>query len=273
MLRLITTTKENPLMTALGNIGQREIKTVKSFIDTIYFACEVILRMFKYRTYNSAMRMVLLNQIYFTSVQILPAFLIVSIVLGSLLIGIVFQLLKQLGLTDYFGNVLMGLIVTELSPLFTVLLITLRSASAINTEMAVMKVNSEIKTLEIFRIDVIDYLLIPRIINGVVSLVLLSSLFSIVLMFSGILFSWIIFGMSMDVYVNILLNSANFSDMVITLVKCAIFGFFITLIPIRFGLRASHEFTSIPISVSGGMVNVFTAIIIIEVLALVTKLF
>jgi phospholipid/cholesterol/gamma-HCH transport system permease protein len=260
-------------MDLLENIGRLEIDTAKSFIDTISFARKVILRMFQRRTYNSAMRMVLVNQIYFTSVQILPVFLFVSIVLGSLLIGIAFQLLKQLSLADYLGNVLMGLIVTELSPFFTVLFITLRSSSAINTEMAVMKVDGEIKTLETFRIDVINYLLIPRIITGIISLVLLSSLFSIVLLFSGMLFSWAIFGISIDVYSNILLNSANFSDMVITLIKCAIFGFFVTLIPIRFGLRASKEFTSIPIAVSGGMVNVFTAIIIIEVLSLITKLF
>jgi phospholipid/cholesterol/gamma-HCH transport system permease protein len=260
-------------MDVLENLGRLGVKTARSFTDTIAFASKVLFRMFRCRTYNSAMRTVLISQIYFTSVQILPVFLLVSIVLGSLLIGIVFQLLKQLGLTDYFGNVLMGLIVTELSPFFTVLFITLRSASAINAEMAVMKVNGEIKTLETFRIDVINYLLIPRIINGIVSLVLLSSLFSIVLMFSGILFSRIIFGMSTDVYVNILLNSTNFSDIIISLIKCAVFGFFITLIPIRFGLRASHEFTSIPIAVSGGMVSVFTAIIIIEVLSLITKLF
>jgi phospholipid/cholesterol/gamma-HCH transport system permease protein len=260
-------------MDILENIGTLADKAAKSFTETISFANKVVFRMFQPRTYNSAMRMVLINQIYFTSVQILPVFLFVSILLGSLLIGIVFQILKQLGLTDFFGNVLMGLIVTELSPFFTVFFITLRSSSAINTEMAVMKVHGEITTLETFRIDIIDYLVIPRIINGIVSLVLLSSLFSIVLMFSGILFSSIIFGMSVDVYTNILLNSAVFSDMIISLIKCAVFGFFITLIPIRYGLHASEEFTSIPISVSGGMVSVFTAIIIIEVLSLITKLF
>jgi len=260
-------------MDVLENIGHLIIKTAKTFVETISFARRVVVRMFQPHTYNSAMRMVLINQIYFTSVQILPVFLLVSIVLGSFLIGIVFQLLKQLGLTDYFGNVLMGLIVTDLSPFFTVLFITLRSSSAINTEIAVMKVNSEIKTLETFRIDVINYLIIPRIINGIVSLVLLSSLFSIVLMFSGILFSSVIFGMSIDVYSNILVNSAVFSDMIISLIKCAVFGFFITLIPIRYGLQASQEFTSIPIAVSSGMVSVFTAIIIIEVMSLITKLF
>ena len=273
MLRLHISSLEIGLMFFLEKIGHFETKLLKSFTDIFFFAGKVLLRMFRRKTYSSATRSVLVNQIYFTSVQILPVFIAVSIIFGSFLIGIVFQLLKGFGLTDLFGNVLMGLIVTELSPFFTVLLITLRSGSAINTELAVMKVSGEIKTLETFRIDVIDYLLVPRVINGIVSLVLLSSLFSVVLMFSGILFSNLIFGMGIDAYTSILLNSANFSDIVIALVKCAIFGFFITLIPIRSGLRASHELTSIPIAVSGGMVNVFTAIMIIEVLSLITKLF
>lgn len=260
-------------MAILEDIGRREITTSMSFLDTISFAFKVAGRMFQPRIYNSAMRMVLINQIYFTSVQIVPVFLAASIILGSLLIGIVFEFLKMLNLTAYLGNVLMGLIVTELSPLFTVFFMTLRSSSAINTEMAVMKVDGEINTLEVFRIDVIDYLLVPRIISGIISLVLLSSLFSIALMASGIIISWVIFGISIDLYSNILLTSADFFDIVISLIKCAVFGFFITLIPIQSGLRASREFTSIPIAVSNGMVNVFTAIIIIEVLSLVIKLF
>jgi phospholipid/cholesterol/gamma-HCH transport system permease protein len=232
----------------------------------------VLSRMFRRKTYNSAMREVLINQIYFTSVQILPLFLLVSILFGSLLIGIVFTLLKDFGLTELIGHVLMGLVVTELCPFLTVLLITLRSSAAINTEMAVMKVNREVHSLEAFRIDIMDYLLAPRVINGIISIVLLSSLFSIVLLGSGVLFSSLIFGMSMDVYTDIILNSTSFFDIFLALLKCAVFGFLITLIPIRQGLQASYELTSIPISVSGGMVKVFASILIIEVLSLLTKL-
>ncbi len=217
------------------------------------------------------MRNVLVNQIYFTSVQILPVFLLVSIVFGSVLIGIVFTLLKELGLTYFIGHVLMGLIVTELSPFLTVLLITLRSSAAINTEMAVMKVNREIQTLETFHIDVMDYLLAPRVINGIISIVLLSSLFSIVLLVSGFLFLKVFFGMSIDVYAVDLLNSAVFSDLVILFAKCITLGFFIALIPIRRGMTATEELTSIPISVLNGMVKVFIAIIMIEVLSLIIR--
>lgn len=256
----------------LESLGRRVIETLAAFSGTIAFGGHVFARLFQRRTYSIAMREVLVNQIYFTSVQILPVFLLVSIIFGSLLIGIVFSLLKGLGLSEFIGHVLMGLIVTELSPFLTVLLITLRSSAAINTEIAVMKVNNEIKTLETFRIDVIDYLVAPRIINGIVSIVLLSSLFSIVLLVSGILFSRLIFGMGIDVYSNLLLSSTNFSDISIALLKCAVYGFFITLIPIRFGLQASHELTSIPIVVSRGMINVFSSILIIEVLSLLIKL-
>ena len=256
----------------LESAGHSILSASRTFGDTLLFSAKVALRLFQPRAYNKATRDVLVNQIYFTSVQILPVFLTASIAFASLLVGIVFQSLKDLGLTEYFGHVLMGLIVTELSPLFTVLLITLRSSSAINAEVAVMKSNRELKTLEMFPIDLVDYLVVPRIINGMLSLVLLSSLFSTVLMASGILFSGVIFDMSVDVYTNILLNSTSFSAIFIALVKCAVYGFFITLIPIRSGLRATRELTSIPITVSRGMVNVFSAILIIEVLSLLTKL-
>lgn len=250
-------------------IGKTSMDATATFRDILSFAFTILFRMFQKKTYSSAMKMVLVNQIYFTSVQILPLFIGISIIFGSLLIGIVLQIIKNLGLAEYLGRILMGVVVTELSPFVTVLLIALRSSSAINAEIAVMKVNKELRILDTFNIDVIDYLFIPRIINGVVSVVLLSALFSILALASGMLFSKLIFGMSFDVYKNVLLNSANFYDIVISLIKCCTFGFFITLIPIRSGLSASDDLTSIPVSVLRGMVDVFIAIVFIEVLSLI----
>jgi phospholipid/cholesterol/gamma-HCH transport system permease protein len=70
-------------------------------------------------------------------------------------------------------------------------------------------------------------------------------------------------------YTAILVESTSFTDILVMLLKCATLGFFIVLIPIRFGMSATHELTSIPVSVLNGMVNVFIAIIIIEVLSLI----
>ena len=259
------------MIAAIENIGRFTLNTSSSLGGTLTFAAQVILRMFEKRSYNSASRMVFINQIYFTAVQILPLFLFVAVIFGSLVNGMAFQVIKNLGLTEYLGHLLMGFIVTEISPFITVLLIALRSSSAINTEIAVMKVNRELDTLESFNIDLIRYLFIPRILSGMISMVLLSGLFSLVVLSMGLLVSSLIFGTSVDAYIGALLRSADLADVIVVLIKCATFGFFITLIPIRLGLNASQELTSIPIAVLNGMVKVFLAIVVIEVLSSIVR--
>jgi len=259
------------MMTAIGIMGRGVLDTFHSLRSTLWFAAQVITRLFEPRTYNSASRMVFINQFYFTSVQILPLFLFVAVIFGSLVNGMAFQVIKNLGLNDYLGRLLMGFVVTEVAPFVTVLLIALRSSSAINAEIAVMKVNGELNTLDTFNIDLIDYLFVPRILNGMLSMVLLSSLFSQVVLAIGLFVSSAVFGTSVDAYIETLLQSASLLDIVIVLFKCATFGFFITLIPIRRGLNASRELTSIPIAVLNGMVKVFLAIVVIEVLSSIVR--
>jgi len=145
----------------------------------------------------------------------------------------------------------------EISPLVTVLLIALRSSSAINAEIAVMKVTRELNTLEAFDINLTRYLFIPRIVSGMISMVLLSGLFSLVVLAIGLLVSRLIFGTSVDACLDTLLRAADLAGVLVVLIKCATFGFFITLILIRLGLNASQELTSIPVSVLNGMVKVF----------------
>lgn len=259
------------MISAIESIGRFTLDTSRSLQGTIAFAAEVVLGMFEKRAYNSASRAVLINQIYFTAVQILPLFVFVAVIFGSLVNGMAFQAIKDLGLTEYMGHLLMGFVVTELSPFVTVLLIALRSSSAINTEIAVMKVNRELKTLEDFNIDLMHYLFIPRIFSGMISMVLLSGLFSLVVLAIGLLVSRLIFGTSVDAYLGVLVRATDLTDVIVVLLKCATFGFFITLIPIRLGLNASQELTSIPVAVLNGMVKVFLAIVVIEVLSSIVR--
>lgn len=254
-------------------IGRGAISTIVSFLNTILSALTILSKVFRRKTYNSATFSVFIHQIYYTSVEILPLFIAVSVLLGTLIMGILFKTMKDVGLDQYLGNILVGFAVTEVSPFVTVLLLALRSSSAINTEIAVMKVNKEIDTLKAFQIDEDCYLFLPRILNGMVSLVLLNGLFSIILITSGFLFSQLIFGMGLNTYSRLLANSIHLSDSIILTVKCMTFGFFITLIPILSGLRTSYDLTSIPVSVLHGMIRVFIAIIIIEVLSLVARFF
>ena len=249
-------------------IGKGAYKNFRFFKNTFFLTLHIVTHLFKRKTYNNASRMVFIHQFYYTAVQVLPLFILMAVIFGTIVNGMAFQVIKNLGLTDYLGSLLMGFIVTEISPFVTVLLIALRSSSAINAEIAVMKVNRELDTLNIFNIDLITYLLVPRILCGMLSMVLLSSLFSILVLAIGLFVSSAVFGMGVDDYVGVLLQSTSLQDIIITLLKCGTFGFFIILIPIRCGLNASEEdLTSIPKSVLIGMVRVFLAIVFIEVIS------
>jgi len=253
-------------------IGRAAMLAGASFGKELAFSFKVFVNLFRRDTYNSASRTVLVNQIYFTSVQILPLFIVVAITSGVLINGILFQMVKSLGLTDYLGKLLTGFVVTELAPFVTVMLIALRSSSAINTEIAVMKVNGELHALDVFGIDRIAYLFIPRIISVGVSMVLLTSLFALVVLSVGLLVSGLVFGTDADTYIEILLSSADLPDIILVLFKSAAFGFFISLIPIRSGLTATRELSSIPVAVLNGMIRVFLVIITIEALSLIPRL-
>ena len=256
-------------MDFVGRLGLSAIRAARTLSDTLSFAFQILVKMIDRETYNSAVRLVLFRQVYFTAVQILPMFLSIAVIFGAVVVGISAQYMKDLGLSEFFGQMLRGFVVTEISPFFTVLLIALRSCSAINTEIAVMKVSKELRALEAFHIDPARYLFVPRIVNGMVSVTLLSSLFAVAVLISGWLFSRIIFSMSLDEYATLLIASAKFGYIFAMFCKCVALGFFIVLIPIRFGLSATNELTSIPIAVLNGMVRVFIAIVLIEVLSLI----
>ena len=150
-------------------------------------------------------------------------------------------------------------------------MISLRSGAAVNTEIAVMKVNKELNTLEEYKIDIINYLFLPRIISGMISVTSLSILFAIIMLSSGYLFTLFYMNMDFHTYKQLLIHSIEVSDLVILLLKSMAFGFVTMLIPIYSGLNTASSYTAIPISVLNGMVKLFIALFFIEVLSLLLQ--
>ena len=252
-------------------VGDKTIKVVSEFFEAIEFIALCAIHMVNPRSYNPAMRMVLIKQIYFTAVGILPIFMMMAILFGSIIIGVVIVLATSYNLESNIGSIIITFVVDEFSPFFTALLISLRSGTAINTEIAVMNVNNELNTLKEYKIDLIDYLFLPRIISGIISVTALSTLFAIIMLSSGYIFTLFYMDMDLYSYKNLLLASIELKDIVVLLSKGIAFGFVTMLIPIYSGLKTGNSYTAIPISVLNGMMKLFIAIFLIEVLSLLLQ--
>ena len=255
----------------IESIGDKAINTISSFYEALRFTSICLIHMLNPRSYNPAMRMVLTKQIYFTAVGIIPLFTTMAVFFGSIIIGVVIALSSEYNLQDQIGSIIITFVVDEFSPFFTALLISLRSGTAVNTEIAVMKVNKELNTLEEYKIDIIDYLFLPRIISGMISVVSLSILFAVIMLSSGYIFTLFYMNMDFYTYKYILIDAVELKDIVVLLVKSMAFGFVTMLIPIYSGLKTGKSYTAIPISVLNGMVKLFVALFFIEVLSLLIQ--
>ncbi|NOR57970.1 MAG: ABC transporter permease [Sulfurimonas sp.] len=255
----------------LESIGDKTINTLSSFYEALKFTSICLIHMVQPGSYNPAMRMVLTKQIYFTTVEIIPLFITMAILFGSVIIGVVIALATEYGLQDEIGSIIITFVIDEFSPFFTALLISLRSGTAVNTEIAVMNVNKELNTLRRYKIDLIDYLFLPRIISGMVSVVSLSILFAVIMLSSGYLFTLFYMNMDFHTYKYILISAIEVKDIVVLLLKSMAFGFVTMLIPIYSGLKTTSAYTAIPISVLNGMVKLFIALFFIEVLSLLLQ--
>ena len=248
-------------------IGLKALLVFSNFSASFKFSTQLFKKTMTPSSYNVAMVQVLIKQIYFTSVQLLPFFLLLSIIVGSAIVGVIVSASINFGLSDKIGTIIVGLVMNELAPFITVLLLALRSGAAINTEIAVMKVSRELRTLDYFHIDPFTYLYIPRVLNGMISMVLLASLFTIVSLMSGYLFLELFLHMGINLYISTIVNAMGISDMATMLIKSLLFGYAFTAVPIYRGNKSMMTYNAIPIAVLQGMIKLFVAIIIIEVLS------
>jgi len=255
----------------IEGIGDKTINSVSSFYEALKFTSICLIYMIQPKSYNPAMRMVLTKQIFFTAVGIIPLFTTMAVLFGSIIIGVVIALATEYGLQDRIGSIIITFVIDEFSPFFTALLISLRSSTAVNTEIAVMNVNKELNTLREYKIDLINYLFLPRIISGMINVTSLSILFAIIMLSSGYIFTLFYMNMDFHTYKYILINAIEVKDVVVLLVKSMAFGFVTMLIPIYSGLKTGKAYTAIPISVLNGMVKLFIALFFIEVLSLLIQ--
>lgn len=255
----------------IERLGEKTILVFRSVFEIVPFIALVLLHLVDPKSYNPAMRMVLTKQIYFTAIGIIPLFISMALLFGSVIIGVIIYLAREYSLQSEIGSIIITFVIDEFAPFFTALLISLRSGAAVNTEIAIMSVNKELNTLQEYKVDIIDYLFLPRIISGIISVTSLSILFAFIMLGSGYIFTLFYMHMDFNTYKYLLLNAISLSDIVTFILKSVAFGFVIMLIPIYSGLQTKKEYTAIPISVLNGMVGLFIAIFLIEVFSLVIQ--
>jgi len=147
---------------------------------------------------------------------------------------------KIINVDSLVGPVTALTLAKELAPVLTGLIVAGRAGAAMAAEIGTMKVTEQVDALEVMGISSIQYLAVPRIVAGTLSLPMLSAIF----LFVGNIGSWIVGTkfLSIDeaIYFSKLGEFMFIEDIWQGLIKACFFGFIISTIGTFFGFQVSQ---------------------------------
>lgn len=163
---------------------------------------------------------------------------------GGLFVGMVLTLqsystLVEFGSTDSIGAFATEALVRELGPVIAALLFAGRAGSSIASEVGLMRATDQIAALELMAVDPIQRIVAPRLLAGVISVPLLSAIFSTMGVFGAYLVGTQVLGVDSGAFwSNINSRVDLYQDVASGLLKSAIFGISVSLMAVFEGYNA-----------------------------------
>ena len=160
--------------------------------------------------------------------------------------------------------ILSQLIVSELGPLITGVILIGRSCSAVAVDLGNTKIRGEIQPLEYLGIDVDDFFVLPRILCMVICQVVLTLYFSIIMLLCGVFFSAFIYHFSALESLTALLNTLSIKVVMIFMIKNFVFGLMIGTIACFHGLSVENSPTQVPQQMQKAVVRSLSFLYLID---------
>ena len=203
------------------------------------------------------------NQVRFTALDALPLVTLTGLLLGGVTLLQVVGQLSVYGGEEYLSRLMALLVVRELGPLLVAVLVVGRSGTAIAAEMASMKLDREVDSLSATGVDPITYLLVPRILGSITSLLVLVVLFDLIALVGGFVVASFQLPLSFRLYLNALGAAIGPRELVGGFLKGVAFGTAIPLISAHSGLRVQGSSTEIPQAVTRAAMESMVAIFVL----------
>lgn len=253
------------------NIGDFLLVNLKNLVNFYKFSIICFLNIFSRKSYNTASKKILIEEIYYTSIKILPLFVISAIIFGALIMGFIVNLSIKYSLQNYLSNIIVKFIIVEFIPFSIALFISLRTGLRVGIKIARMRVNNEFISLDKYKIDIMKYQITPRALGSMISFLSLSILFSVIMVLSGYVFMFFSINLNFDEFIATLVKVVSIKDILIFTIKSLFFGFIIIAVPSFSGSIIAKRYIEIPLFISKSMLVLFLLIFTLEVLSLVIQ--
>jgi phospholipid/cholesterol/gamma-HCH transport system permease protein len=213
------------LIVAIDGLGKSVLRMVEEMGGILILFISVIRWMF---------RPPLKLRLIFKQMEFVGVKSLFVVVLTGTFTGMVMALQGYYGFKMFSAESMVGSTVAlgmtrELGPVLTGLMVTARAGSAMAAELGTMRVTEQIDALYVMSANPVKYLIVPRVIAGVLMLPALT----IVAVFVGILGGYFVgvpvLGINAGAFVNNITTLVGLDDLYNGLVKAAFFGLILSL--------------------------------------------
>ena len=226
--------------------------------------------------FNAAKRVIhplIREQIFRAGVRLLPMVTFLGFALGLVIIGQTVSLLTRVGAQQYAGTVMVTVVVRELGPIITALLVLARVGTATVIELGTARAQGEVEALEALGVDPIHFLVVPRVVGLSLSIFSLTVYLIITALLGGYIFAFL-----QDVplrpteYFQQLAGALAWHDFVLLALKTTLFGSIIATVTCYEGLAQPLRIEDVPRVTTRAVASSVIAAVLLDALFILVYL-
>ncbi len=188
--------------------------------------------------------------------------------LVAFLIGVILSFqaaigMKQFGAVSFVGPLAALGIVREMGPLITAILLAGRSSAAFAAEIGTMTVNSEVDALVSGGLSPMRFLVVPRVLAGILVAPILT-LFADIVSIVASMFTMLIYGIPFVNFYNGMLEAVDVEDIGSGLIKATLFGVVISAMGCLRGMQTGTGAAAVGISATRAVVSSIVMIVVVD---------
>ena len=180
----------------------------------------------------------IIKQIHNAGALSLVIIMICGLFVGGVLGLQGFSILSKFNAEDSIGTFAAFSLLKELGPVITALLFAGRAGTALASEIGLMKATDQLSAMEMMAIDPMQRVLVPRFIGGVISMPMLTAVFSVIGLFGAHIVGVNLLGVDQGAFWQQIQTTLDMRDVYEGIFKSVVFGVVASLLAVWEGYNA-----------------------------------
>lgn len=170
----------------------------------------------------------IVSQVYFIGVKS-SSIIVLTAAFSGMVLGLQgYYTLRKFGSEALLGPAVGLSLIRELGPVMAALMVTARAGSASAAEIGIMRITEQIDALEAMAVNPMKYLVVPKVIAGLIAIPLLTAIFDVVGIYGGYLVGVKLLGVGAGTYFSEMRTMVEMSDIRGGFLKSLSFGLIVT---------------------------------------------